>query len=162
VFEFLAWLEASGLGVALRGSGVWTYGILNLFHILGLSLLFGSIVLLDLRMLGLWRSIPLTALSLPVVPLAAIGFILAICSGISMISVNATEYYGNPFMFYVKFPAIALGVVNIIVLGLMPAWKEKDKRELSSREQRHLALFGGISLVIWTTAIVGGRMIGYW
>lgn len=162
MFEFLSWLEGSALGETLRGSGVWTYSILNLFHILGLSMLYGSIVLLDLRMLGLWRSIPLTALSRPVVPLAAVGFVMAIGSGICMLTVNATEYHGNPFMFYVKFPAIALGMINIIVLGFVPAWREKAVRALTASEQRQLALFGGLSLLIWTTAIAGGRMIGYW
>lgn len=141
---------------------MWTYAILNLFHILGLSLLFGAIMLLDLRMLGLWRSIPLAGISRPAVPLAGLGFALALGSGICMLAVNATEYDGNPFMFYVKFPAIGLGVLNIVVLAQVPAWKEKDRRELSAREQGQLAVFGGISLLSWVTAIVGGRMIGYW
>ena len=44
VYEFMAALEDSGLGRAMRGSGVWTYGIVNLIHIVGISTLFGSVL----------------------------------------------------------------------------------------------------------------------
>ena len=54
----LAWLEGSALGYAIRNSGVWTYSLLNLTHILGIASLFGSVLALDLRLLGAWRSVP--------------------------------------------------------------------------------------------------------
>ena len=53
----LAWLESSALGHAMRESGVWTYGLVNLTHILGVSSLFGSVLVLDLRLLELWRGV---------------------------------------------------------------------------------------------------------
>ena len=46
----------------MRDSGVWTYGVVNLAHILGIAMLFGAIVVLDLRLLGVWRAVPLAAL----------------------------------------------------------------------------------------------------
>src|SRR5690606_18769701 len=98
MYALLSALEGSALGNALRDAGVWTYGLLNLGHVLGLSLLIGSVVLLDLRLLGAWRTAPLAAIARPTVPLAGAGFVLAVLSGISMISVNATEYDGNPFL----------------------------------------------------------------
>ncbi|MBI4887432.1 MAG: DUF2214 domain-containing protein, partial [Acidobacteria bacterium] len=51
--DFLAWMQASTLGVSMRESGVWTYAVVNLTHILGVATLFGSILILDLRLLGL-------------------------------------------------------------------------------------------------------------
>src|SRR5690606_28420167 len=95
--ELLSALEGSALGNALRDAGVWTYGLLNLGHVLGLSLLIGSVVLLDLRLLGAWRATPLSAIARPTVPLAGIGLVIAVLSGTSMITVNATEYFDNPF-----------------------------------------------------------------
>jgi hypothetical protein len=47
-------------------------------------------------------------------------------------------------------------------LNSSPAWKQHRIRELSSREQSRLAVFGGISLLCWLTATSAGRMIGYW
>jgi len=161
VSELLGWLEASALGEALRGSGVWTYGLLNLGHITGISLLIGSVVLLDLRLLGCWRSVPLESITRPTVPLAVVGFVVAAASGICMISVNASEYVGNPFLL-IKFPAIALGLINVAVVSSLPAWKRRGERETAGRERRQLALAGGISLACWMTALAAGRMIGYW
>jgi hypothetical protein len=161
MLELLTWLESSALAGALRGAGVWTYGLLNLGHILGLSVLFGSVLILDLRMLGLWRDMPLAVVSRPTVPLAGIGFVAAVTTGLLMISFNATEYYGNPFL-YIKLPAIALGLVNVVVVEMLPAWRERGRRPLTAGEQRQLAAAGGVSLACWVTAVAAGRMIGYW
>jgi Family of unknown function (DUF6644) len=161
MLELLSWLEGSALGEALRGAGVWTYGFLNLGHVLGVSLLLGSVVLLDLRLLGVWPGTALAALARPTVRLAGVGFVLAAATGICMLTVNATSYYGNPFLL-LKFPAIALGLVNALVVWLLPAWRAKHERELSPRELRGLRIAGGTSLACWLAALAGGRMIGYW
>ena len=50
----MTWLEGSALGHAMRDNGVWFYGIINLTHILGVATLFGSVAILDLRLLGFW------------------------------------------------------------------------------------------------------------
>jgi hypothetical protein len=159
--DALAWIEGSALGHALRQSGVWTYAIVNLVHILGVSSLFGSVLAIDLRLLGLWRTVPLAAVTKPAVPIAGIGFTLAAASGVCMLATNGTEYVGNPFL-AIKFPAIALGIANVAVLSLLPAWRERSARALLPREERQLAVAGGVSLVCWLTAVAAGRMIGYW
>jgi hypothetical protein len=157
----MAWLQGSALGHAMRESGVWTYGVVNLVHILGVASLFGSVLVLDLRLLGCWRNVTLPAISKPTVPIAAGGFIIAALSGVCLLATKATEYVGNPFL-YIKFPAIGLGILNVLALNSLPAWKEHRTRELSSKEQSKLAVFGGISLIAWLTAVTAGRMIGYW
>ncbi len=159
--ELLAWLESSLLGHAMRESGVWTYGIVNLAHILGVSSMFGAVLMLDLRLLGAWRSVPLVQIARPTVPVAFTGFAVAVTSGACMIATNATEYVGNPFL-YVKFPAIGLGILNVAALNLLPAWKARKTRDLSSTEQLQLAVTGGVSLLCWLTAVSAGRMIAYW
>jgi hypothetical protein len=60
--QLMAWLEGSALGHVMRDSGVWFYGIINLAHILGVATLFGSVVILDLRLLGFWPDAPLAAI----------------------------------------------------------------------------------------------------
>jgi Family of unknown function (DUF6644) len=161
MYEFMAWLQGSALGHAMRESGVWTYGTVNLVHILGVSSLFGSVLVLDLRLLGLWKSIPIATITQPTVPIAAAGFVIAAFSGVCLLATKATEYVGNPFL-YIKFPAIGLGMANVLVLNLLPAWKARKTRDLTSRENFQLSVVGGISLVSWLTAIMAGRMIGYW
>jgi hypothetical protein len=159
--EFLAWLEDSGLGHAMRDAGVWAYGVTNLVHIVGVATLFGSILVLDLRLLGLWRRTSLAAIAAPTVPLAAIGFAIAIASGACLIVTNATEYAGNPFLL-IKFPAIGVGLLNVLALSRLPAWRERRSGEPNPHARGQLALFGAVSLAAWLTALSAGRLIGYW
>jgi energy-coupling factor transporter transmembrane protein EcfT len=155
------WLEASGLGHAMRNAGVWSYGVANLIHILGVATLFGSVLVLDLRLLGAFARAPLAAIAAPTAPLAAIGFTIALLSGSCLIVTNATEYIGNPLLL-IKFPAIALGLLNALALSFVPAWRERGTRELTVQERRQLAMFGGVSLASWLTAVACGRLIAYW
>jgi hypothetical protein len=161
VYEFMAWLQNSILGHAMRESGVWTYGIVNLTHILGVASLFGAILVLDLRLLGAWRHVTIASIAEPTVPIAATGFFIAATSGVCLLATKATEYVGNPFL-YIKFPAIGLALVNVVALNSLSGWKGRKTRDLSPHEQSQLAVAGGISLLSWLTAITAGRMIGYW
>jgi hypothetical protein len=162
MYELMAWLEASALGVSLRGLGVWTYGLLNLAHILGIATLFGTVLVLDLRLLGAWRGIPVAVLVRPTVPLAAAGFVLAVLSGVSMFSFNTTEYHGNPF-FYIKLPLIVAGLVNVALIQRLAAWRRALAGQAAQTgDRRVLAIAGGVSLAIWLGVIGCGRMIGYW
>ena len=156
----LVWLEGSALGQLMRTSGVWTYGIVNLVHILGLATLFGGVLVLDLRLLGLWRRVPLAALERPALWLACVGFALAVASGTALITTNATEYLGNPFL-TVKFSAIGLGLLNALVAQFLPAWRARAA-DLEPRRSFALAALGATSLLAWLGAVTAGRMIGYW
>ena len=149
------------LGQWVRGSGLWTYAFLNLFHILGVSTLFGSILILDLRLLRVTRRVPIDALARVSLPLAKTGFAVAATAGVMMLCTNATEYIGNPFLL-IKFPAILVGLVNVAIVSRLPAWRATRERELTMGENRQLAVMGGISLASWVTAVAAGRMIGYW
>lgn len=145
----------------MRASGVWTYGIVNLVHILGIAMLFGAILVLDLRLLGLWRQMPLASVSRPLVSIAATGFVLAAASGVPMLATKAVDYIGNPFLF-IKFPTIAFALVNVWLVHRSRAWRAHGVRELQPRERLGLAVGAAASLVLWLTAITAGRMIAYW
>src|SRR5260370_2335473 len=108
----MAWLQGSTLGHAMRESGVWTYGVVNLVHILGVASLFGAVLVLDLRLLGLWRSVTLAAISKPTVPVAATGFVVSAISGLVLRSTYTPEYIGNPFL-YINFPAITFALTSL-------------------------------------------------
>jgi hypothetical protein len=159
--QFLTWIEASSLGLFIRHSSVWLYGTINLSHILGVSALFGSILVLDLRLLGMWSRVPIGAMAKPVVPIAGTGFAIAAASGVCMLATTGTDYIGNPFL-YIKFPAIFLGLVNVAVVTRLSAWRHRDVDPLPSASRRQLALAGGVSLACWLTAVAAGRLIAYW
>ena len=66
------WLEMAGLGPWVRGAA-WAYPIANTLHLLGLTMLVGGIGIVDLRVVGLWRKVPLAALSAALTPVAIVG-----------------------------------------------------------------------------------------
>jgi len=159
--ELLAWLEASLLGQAVRGAGVWSYAVINLVHILGVATLFGSVLILDLKLMGLFPRVSLPAVSVPTAPLAALGFAIAVASGICLLATNATEYGGNPFLL-IKFGAIFAALANFAVVHRSSAWRARGTDGFSRRQRVQLAVGGAVSLLAWTTAVTAGRMLGYW
>lgn len=161
VQDFMNWLEMSGLGVAMRETGVWTYALVNLAHIFGISLLFGAIVVLDLRLLGVWKGIPLDLMAKPTTIVAGTGFAVAIVTGPALLATKATEYVGNPFL-PIKLVAIVLGIINIAILHNLPAWKERANPRMAVAQRRQLAFAGSASLVCWIAAISAARLIAYW
>jgi len=122
--------------------------------VFGIALLVGSIVLLDLRLLGLWRSVPVAVLARPAVTVSVAGLVIAIASGVSLLVVQATEYVANPLL-YIKFGAILVGLVNVAVLRFAGDWT--DDRFAVRR-----GVAGALSLMAWLTALTAGRMIAYW
>lgn len=154
-------MEQSALGHFMRDSSLWTYPIVNLLHILGLASLFGATLIIDLRLLGLWRRVPIAALADATVPVAKAGFFVAVATGTGLLATKATEYAGNPYLF-IKFGAIALGLGNVFVLYRMPAWRQLRERLPTPADDRRLAAMGGISLASWVTAVAAGRLIAYW
>jgi len=159
--DALAWLQSSALGTLMRDSGPWTYPVVNVIHVLGVATLFGAVLILDLRLLGVGRGAPLAAITTIAAPVAMAGFALAAASGVCLLAANALEYQGNPVLL-VKFSAIGLGLANAVALRYTAAWRAHTARDLSRAEARRLALMGGVSLASWLTAVGAGRIIGYW
>jgi hypothetical protein len=163
VATLLAWIEQSALGHVVRESGPWTYPLVNLAHILGIGALFGAVVAMDLTLLGVGR--PTAAAAAAVVgaatPVARAGFALAALSGIALLSANGREYIGNPFLL-IKFPVIALGLVNAVLLTRSHAWQALVAGTATGGDRRRLALGAAASLACWTGAVAAGRLIGYW
>ena len=132
--DALAWLESSALGTFMRDSGPWTYPVVNVIHVLGVATLFGAVLILDLRLLGVGRRAPLAAITTIAAPVAMAGFALAAASGVCLLAANALEYQGNPVLL-VKFSAIGLGLANAAALrallenGIDPQRNREQEQE---------------------------------
>jgi len=157
----MAWLEMSALGYAMRETGLWTYAIVNLTHIVGVALLFGAIVVLDLRLLGFWKQVPLHLIAKPTTVIAGTGLVVALTTGPALLATKATEYVGNPFL-PLKLIAIVLAIVNLAILHNLPAWKARASPQLGTGQRRQLAFAGAASLTFWFFAISTARLIAYW
>lgn len=154
VQEFLAALEASGLGHAARNT-VWLYPLANLAHVLGAALLVGSIAVFDV--LVLQRSYPqATAAGTVAIPLAASGVALQAVSGVVLFAAEATAIAGNP-AFLVKVALLVVGLANVA------AFHAYRRATAVAVEDRGVAvrLHAMLSLGVWIAVLLAGRTIAY-
>ena len=155
-------LEASGLGQAMR-QWLWLYPSVEIVHIVGIGLLFGSIVVFDLRLLGLARDIPVKRLARHVLPWSAGSLLLIVPSGLLMFTAHATEFIDSE-VFVIKMLLIMAAGVNAalfhtITFRTADVWDSEEMRKLPPPPSARLA--GGLSLLIWISVIACGRLLAY-
>ena len=149
----LAAFEGTALAQALRGSR-WGYAALNAAHIFAIALLIGSVVPLNLRLLGVWRGISREAVVRVLAPVAASGLALALLTGPLLFSVRAQEYSGVGVL-QLKLAFIAVGVLSTLALCWGHGFLLRDAPR--ARLVGHAIL----SLVCWPGALVCGRLIAF-
>jgi hypothetical protein len=149
-------LEASAYGAAMRGS-YFLYPLANLMHLFGLVLLVGSAILMDLRLLGVGRSVPLA----PVVRLlgvsAAAGLVIMACSGFSMFAADAGPLSMNP-VFQIKMLVLATAVLNALLFRAL--WQRRLAGWASSAPGVP-KVQAALSLALWLAVGTCGRLIAY-
>ena len=159
VEALFAALEASTWATALSGS-LWVYPLINAGHLLGIALLVGAIVPMDLRLLGAWPSVPLASLCRVLGDCAAAGLLLATVCGALLFATRATEYAAAE-LFVAKMMVVALATLNALALrlrGLDACLRAADAGHALPRRVRAAA---AVSLLAWPTALILGRMLGY-
>lgn len=152
----LEWLQASAVARALTASPT-LYIFANAAHIFSIGLLVGSIVPLDLRIIGLFRSTPLAVIGPFLSRSAMIGVVLSIITGAILFSVNAVEYAANP-AFLTKLGLLAIGIVNAIALHARSSWVTALETETTPPSAKFAA---ALSMMAWLSALVAGRWIGF-
>ena len=112
------WLETSGVAVAMR-QWLWLYPTVEIAHILGFVVLVGSAVMFDLRLLGLSRGIPASALAAHLLPWARLALAVVAPTGFLMFIAHATEFAFNP-AFQLKLLLIAAALLNAAIFHRWP------------------------------------------
>jgi len=156
MMEVLASLENSGFGVWLRESpSIWAYPAVLTLHTIGLGVLVGGNAVLDLRLLGWGRAIPLAPLE-KLFPLMWIGFWVNAISGVALFVGDATTK-GTTWVFMTKLALIVVGVVLLLAMR-RTVYGRGEKTPMETPASRALA---AASLGLWFLAIVTGRYMAY-
>jgi len=157
--DFISYFENSALADNIRENDV-LFPLIESVHVVAICLVVGSILAVDLRLLGLasiQRSVSRVANG--ILPLTWAAFAVAIASGSLLFISNATKYLGNGY-FIAKILLICAAGLNMAIFhGIsakdLPRWENEARLPLSAR------LAGGLSILLWVSVVACGRWIGF-
>ncbi|MEP9353859.1 hypothetical protein ABLE93_09695 [Xanthobacter sp. KR7-65] len=152
ILALAAALEGSALGVAARSS-VWLYPIANICHVLGAALLVGASATFDIAVLRRERAAGWVLRA--GIPVAAVGLVIQLASGLVLFAAEAGPLTRNP-AFLAKLAFIAAGLFNILAFhGLFGRTIRQGPLPSGAR------ITAALSLLAWTAALLLGRTIAY-
>ena len=159
VAAILKSIEASGLATRIRES-LFLFPLIESTHVIGLALVFGTIAIIDLRLLGMASTQrPFTRMASDILKWTWAAFALTALTGSLMFITNALVYYHN-FFFRTKMALLVLTGFNLLAFELtagrtIHGW---DRDPSAPRSGKTVA---ALSLAIWISIIVMGRLIGF-
>ena len=155
LLSFFEWCEATALGSGIRASK-WLFPVIESVHLLGLAVLGGALLLVDLRLLGLGlKKQPVARLARDVQPWLVGSILVLLGTGISLFLSEAVKcYYSTPF--WVKITTIPLALLFTATVRQRVAMLD----EPSARPVLH-KLVGLLSILLWVTVAAAGRWIGF-
>jgi len=154
----LAWIERSPLATAMRQE-LWLYPSIEILHILGFVTLVGSIAMLDLRLLGLSRELPVQQLARHLLPWTLGALVVIVPTGLMMFSAHPGDFLDNP-AFTWKFVLISAGGLNAVAFHLGP-YRSVVQRDEGIASPIAARAHAALSLIIWMSVIACGRLLAY-
>jgi uncharacterized protein DUF6644 len=157
--HFLHWLESTAPAIAISES-TWLFPGIESVHVLAITLVVGSITMVDLRLLDVnLRDQPVGELIDEILPWTWTSFAVAVCSGALLFSSNATHYWGTvPFrlkMLLLVLAGVNMAVFHATALRSVQVWGRQP------RTPRAAKISGGVSLSLWIGVVALGRWIGF-
>jgi len=155
VLEFCRWVQYSAPLVAMRSSP-WIFPVIATIHLMGLAVIGGAVLVVDLRLLGLGlQGQPVAGLARDAERWLLRGVLVMVSTGIPLFMCFATKYYYLTF-FWVKMAALLL--VIAFTLSVRRRVVMADEAHVSPVRSKLVAL---VSISLWTIVAVGGRYIGF-
>jgi hypothetical protein len=151
----LEWIESFSIGLWLRESpSVWSHPTVLTLHTTGMAVLVGASYVLDLRLLGINRNVPLSAFRW-VFPVVAIGLTVNLITGGLLFIKNATTW-GTAIPFFIKMTLVIASVATLIPLRKLVA-----QGELNAADAGRARVLAIVSILVWSGAVTAGRLLAY-
>jgi len=151
----LRWIRETPLGAAMRETP-GLFPACEMAHFIGLSMLMGVMIVVDLRILGVFRQASYSSV-LKLLPFAVAGFVINLLSGICFIACNPFLYFTNP-LFFAKLGLVLLGGLNALGFTI---GEHKQIAGLPSEAAAPLParIMAVASLGVWTLVLLAGRLL---
>ncbi len=155
--SFFIALQGSWLG-SLITLWPWAWPIAETIHFFGMAILFGAIVITDLRLIGCFKAISFKATHALII-MAIIGFVLNLITGVLFFANNPLNYL-NGLAFQLKLVFLVIAGLNALwfTVKMQPVWNSWDQHGDAPRTAQ---ISGYISLISWTLIAAFGRLIPY-
>ncbi|MEJ1966668.1 MAG: hypothetical protein WDO56_36055 [Gammaproteobacteria bacterium] len=153
------WVRSTSLSRFVLAHELWVWPILEMLHYCGLSLLFGTVGLFDLRVLGFIKRIPAGALH-RLIPFGIAGYVLNLLTGLAFLSAHPEQYVYNS-AFHWKLAFMSLAAINVVAF-YMAAFRELRQLPAQSEAPRRTRVLTGISLVCWVAVLTCGRLLTFY
>jgi hypothetical protein len=150
------WLATSALASYMNGR--WEWSIAESLHFIGLSLLIGAVGLFDLRLIGIGRQIPFSALH-RLIPWGVGGFVLNILTGMCFLTAAADQYMYNP-SFQLKIACMIIAGVNVL-LFYTTMFRKVVMLGPGEQAPWPARAMGAVSLFSWLGVIAFGRLLTF-
>jgi hypothetical protein len=157
VHPILEWIKYTPIGVFVRDS-VWAFPALQSLHFIGMTLLIGVVGIIDLRVLGLARGLPIRPLH-RLLPFAFVGFGINLVTGVMFFSHDPYVYAFN-MSFRIKMLLIVLAGLNALWFRL-GVFFDVDKWGPGIEASKLAKGISALSLLIWVGVITAGRFIAF-
>jgi len=152
----LSWLEASGVSTWVReGETIWAYPTILTLHTFGMGLLVGASAVVDLRLLGIGRRVPLAPLR-SLFTVAWGGFWLNLVTGSLLFAADATRRGTDP-LFFTKLVFVAIGVATVVSIQRSMSNAPGNPVPGGGSEK----VMAAVSLAAWIAAVTSGRLLAY-
>jgi hypothetical protein len=155
--DIFAWLETTPIANAIR-TIPWIYPALETSHYIGLAMLVGGIMLIDLRLLGFAARLQLRSI-VGLLPFIWVGFIINAISGTLIFIYGATNFSANA-AFRVKLVLILLAGINALIFTVAAA-RAGDRWIDSGRVPAPVKVIATASLLLWLGVVAAGRWMAY-
>jgi hypothetical protein len=151
------WMRDSQLNTIINGSG-WIFPASETLHFLGLILLFGSLLIMDMRILGFARALPVKTL-MTFTPYTIIGFGINVVTGIIFLFADPVRYFPN-LSWQLKMLCVGGAAANVLYFKfvIFPVIERAGDAVCERLDARIVA---AASLVLWALVIIFGRLIPY-
>jgi len=156
---FSTWLHHTTLSWAVAGGVPWIWPLCETLHFMGLALLVGIVGVLDLRMLGVAKELPLGPLQ-RLMPWAILGFTINLVTGFLFFAGDPTQYIHN-IAFFWKLVFIGLAGVNVILFYVTGLYRRVDNVAAGHDVPPAAKLVAAVSLVLWIGVMYWGRMLPF-
>ena len=151
-------IEASSVARWMR-EALWAYPAVESLHILALALVVGSVVIVDLRLMGMSRDVSVSRLSRHALPWTVGAFIVAMSTGLLMFTAHAGDFLANR-VFALKMGLLLVAGANAAILHTGP-WRSIAQWDTRAMPPPSVRFAAGLSIVVWIAVVACGRLLAY-